>query len=48
LVKRPSQTETDKCENAERGIRKAFDADEEMKLLDVSIFATGSYRGAQH
>jgi hypothetical protein len=42
--KGPSQTETDKCENAERGIRKAFDADEEMKLLDVSIFATGSYR----
>ena len=40
----PSQTETDKCGNAERGIRKAFDADETMKGLDVSIFATGSYR----
>jgi predicted nucleotidyltransferase len=43
-AKGPSQTETDKCENAERAIRKAFDADEEMKRLNVSIFATGSYR----
>jgi hypothetical protein len=42
--KGPSQTESDKCENAERGIRKAFDADEQMKALNVSIFATGSYR----
>ena len=39
----PSQTETDKCGNAERGIRKAFDADDGIKDLDISIFATGSY-----
>ena len=43
-AKGPSQTETDKCGNAERGIRKAFDADATMKALDVSIFTTGSYR----
>lgn len=42
--KGPSQTETDKCGNAERAIRKAFDADPTMSQLDVSIFATGSYR----
>jgi len=43
-AKGPSQTETDKCGNAERAIRKAFDADATMKALNPSIFATGSYR----
>jgi hypothetical protein len=39
----PSQTEMDKCGNAERAIRKAIDANEELSKLDISIFATGSY-----
>lgn len=40
----PSQTETQKCENAERAIRKAIDDDSNLNSLDISVFAQGSYR----
>ncbi|MEJ0090710.1 MAG: nucleotidyltransferase [Limisphaerales bacterium] len=40
----PGKTEADKCENAENAVRKAILANEELSKLDVSIFATGSYR----
>ena len=40
----PSQTESDKCENAERIVRKAIKADVKLSSLDISVFAQGSYR----
>lgn len=42
--KGPSQTESSKCENAERLVRKAIKASEELGSLDISVFAQGSYR----
>ena len=41
--KGPGQTEADKCSNAERAVRKAIKASEQLAALDVSVFAQGSY-----
>lgn len=40
----PSQTERDKCDNAERAIHKAISASEKLKSLGVRVFSKGSYR----
>jgi hypothetical protein len=42
--KPPSQTEQDKCENAERAIRKAIAASDALTSRSVDVFAQGSYR----
>jgi hypothetical protein len=42
--KGPSDTEAEKCENAETAVRKAIDADSTLQWLDISVFAQGSYR----
>lgn len=42
--KPPSQTERDKCENAERAIRKAIAASDALASRSVEVFAQGSYR----
>ena len=39
----PSQTEQDKCDNAERAIHKAISASEKFKSLGVRVFSKGSY-----
>ena len=39
----PSQTEREKCDNAERAIRKAISADKKLKDLGISVFLKGSY-----
>lgn len=39
----PSQTEQEKCENAERAIRKAIDASTSLATRSISVFAQGSY-----
>lgn len=40
----PSDTEAEKCENAETGIRKAIANDPTLGGMKVSVFAQGSYR----
>jgi hypothetical protein len=40
----PSQTESDKCTNAETAVKKAIRADNNLGNLDISVFAQGSYR----
>ncbi len=40
----PAQTESDKCDNAERIVRKAINANALLANFDISIFAQGSYR----
>ncbi len=40
----PSQTEQEKCENAERAIKRAIRDDKALSKLDIRIFAQGSYR----
>jgi hypothetical protein len=40
----PSQTESDKCENAVLAVRKAIGADDKLQRLNISVFAQGSYR----
>lgn len=42
--KGPSKTESEKCDNAERLVRKAIKADADISYLDISVFAQGSYR----
>ena len=42
--KPPSKTEQEKCDNAERAIRKAISASEKLKDLDITVFPKGSYR----
>lgn len=42
--KGPAKTESEKCENAERMVRKAIKADSHLANLDISVFAQGSYR----
>lgn len=42
-AKGPSKTESEKCENAERMVKKAINADEQLTNLDISVFAQGSY-----
>lgn len=39
----PSQTERDKCENAERAIRKAIAASSTLANRSITVFAQGSY-----
>lgn len=39
----PSQTERDKCENAERAIRKAIAASSVLDARSITVFAQGSY-----
>jgi hypothetical protein len=39
----PSATEREKCENAERAIRKAIDACAKLNTRDIEVFAQGSY-----
>jgi len=39
----PSQTERDKCENAERAVRKAIAASDSLAEHSISVFAQGSY-----
>lgn len=39
----PGPTEREKCENAERAIRKAIAASDALSARDVSIFVQGSY-----
>lgn len=40
----PSQTERDKCENAERGIRSAIAASDELAEHSIEVRAQGSYK----
>jgi len=40
----PSQTERDKMDNAEKAIRNAIAASEELKSRSIKVFAQGSYR----
>jgi hypothetical protein len=40
----PSETELEKAKNAERVIRKAIDASEDLADLSLVVFAQGSYR----
>lgn len=40
----PGDTEHERCENAERMIRKAIAASEELKSLDIDVFSQGSFR----
>jgi hypothetical protein len=42
--KPPSDTERVKCENAERAIRKAIDADHTLSGKSISLIVQGSYR----
>jgi hypothetical protein len=42
--KGPSQTETDKCTNAENAVKKAIGSSSDLASLNVSVFAQGSYR----
>ena len=39
----PSQTERDKCENAEQAVRKAIAASSTLAARSISVFAQGSY-----
>lgn len=40
----PGDTELERCDNAERMIRKAIVASPSLKALDIEIFAQGSFR----
>ncbi len=42
--KGPSDTEIQKCENAEGMVKKAINADDNLRSLDISVFAQGSYK----
>ena len=42
--KGPSDTEKEKCENAETAVRNAINADRNLQDLDISVFAQGSYK----
>lgn len=39
----PSQTEREKCENAERAVRKAIDASKKLSTKTIEVFVQGSY-----
>jgi hypothetical protein len=43
-AKPPGKTEQEKCDNAERTVRKAVDASEILQDRDVTVFSQGSYR----
>jgi hypothetical protein len=40
----PGITEAEKCENAERAVKKAVAADDKLSSLDITVFAQGSYK----
>lgn len=40
----PSQAEQEKCENAERAIRRAIDDDKTLSTKDIEVKAQGSYK----
>lgn len=40
----PSKTESEKSENAENAVRKAIASDADLTKLDITVFATGSYK----
>jgi Nucleotidyltransferase domain len=40
----PKATEQEKCERAERAVRKAISDDARLQALDVTVFVQGSYR----
>lgn len=40
----PSKTESDKCDNAERLVRKAIKASKDLGEQDISVFSQGSYK----
>jgi hypothetical protein len=40
----PGATEAEKCENAERAVKKAIAVDNKLSSLDITVFAQGSYR----
>lgn len=42
--KPPGTTEQEKCDNAERAIRKAIDASSTLSRMDIRVFPQGSYR----
>jgi hypothetical protein len=42
--KGPGTTEQEKCENAERAVKKAIAGDENLSTMDITVFAQGSYR----
>jgi Nucleotidyltransferase domain len=42
----PGVTETDKCENAERAIRKAIDACPKLSSMQIEVFTQGSYQNS--
>ena len=42
--KGPGTTEANKCSNAEMAVRKAIKASEQLAVLNISVFAQGSYR----
>jgi len=41
--KGPGTTEQDRCDNAERGVRKAIAASDMLSDMDITVFAQGSY-----
>lgn len=43
-AKPPSETEQNKAENAERAIKAAIDNHPKLALLDITVFAQGSYK----
>ena len=40
----PRTTEAEKCENAERAVKKAIAADNKLSGWDITVFAQGSYK----
>lgn len=43
-AKPPSETEQEKCDNAERAVRKAIEASQTLQERDITVFPQGSYR----
>lgn len=41
--KGPGTTQAEKCANAEKTVKKAIEASDELNVLDISVFAQGSY-----
>ena len=41
----PGTTEQERCDNAERAVRKAIDASEALSAMDITVFPQGSYAG---
>lgn len=43
-AKSPSQSETERCENTEKAIREAINADARLANRNIRVFTQGSYR----